>query len=307
MKRSSPTSPPIARRATAARPTAARTLVDPTPVGQSHVDQASLPPTAVLDAIAPLPADDPTLLQAALPELVRRWAAGRDRAPMSAEAMIGADRRAQALGVPGSRLMEHAGTAVAAAARAVAQDQGRLGSGSILVLCGPGNNGGDGFVAARQLGRLGLPVVAVLVADRPRPTSREAARNWDRLGTEPNVTRMHAPAVRDLAVLRQGIEKASVVVDALLGTGVRGVLREPIRSAVELVQRAHDALVPIIAVDTPTAIDLTSGQPSDPAVQANLTVTFHRPKTGLLTKRGAAFAGRVLVAPIGIPPEADNG
>ena len=221
--------------------------------------------------------------------------------------MIGADRRAQALGVPGSRLMEHAGTAVAAAVRAVAQDQGRLGSGPILILCGPGNNGGDGFVAARRLGRLGLPVVAVLVADRPRPSSRDAARNWDRLGAEPNVSRMHASALRDLAILGLGIEKASVVVDALLGTGVRGVLREPIRSAVELVQRAHDALVPIVAVDTPTAIDLTSGQPSDPAVQANLTVTFHRPKAGLLTKCGAAFAGRVLVAPIGIPPEADRG
>ena len=62
--------------------------------------------------------------------------------------------------------MEHAGTAVAAAVRAVAADQGRLGVGPILVLCGPGNNGGDGLVAARRLGRLGLPVVAVARVDR---------------------------------------------------------------------------------------------------------------------------------------------
>ena len=123
----------------------------------------------------------------------------------------------------------------------------------------------------------------------------------------PRVTPVHAAVARDVAILGQGIEKAGVVVDALLGTGVRGALREPIRSAVELIRRAREAGVPVLAVDTPTAVDLTSGEPSDPAVRADLTITFHRPKTGLLTKRGAALAGRVLVAPIGIPPEADRG
>ena len=73
---------------------------------------------------------------------------------------------------PATRLMEHAGTAVAAAVRAVAADQERLGKGPILVLCGPGNNGGDGLVAARRLGHLGLAVVAVLVATEARPTTR---------------------------------------------------------------------------------------------------------------------------------------
>jgi NAD(P)H-hydrate epimerase len=108
-------------------------------------------------------------------------------------------------------------------------------------------------------------------------------------------------------MLGQGIEKASIIVDALLGTGVSGDLREPIRSAVELVRQARAAMVPVLAVDTPTAVDLSSGQPSDPAVRADLTFTFHRPKTGLRTKLGAALAGRVLVAPIGIPQEADRG
>ena len=65
--------------------------------------------------------------------------------------------------------------------------------------------------------------------------------------------------------------------------------------------------MPVVAVDTPTAVDLTSGEISDPVVRADLTVTFHRPKTGLRTRRGAAFAGKVLVAPIGIPAEADRG
>ena len=269
------------------------------------------PPPASLPTIDPrtgirLPADDPALMSLELRDLVKHWAAARDLPSMAAEAMTGADRKAQRLGVPGGRLMEQAGTAIAAAVRAVAADQGRLGSGPILILCGPGNNGGDGFVAARHLARLGLPVLVVLVAAESKPGTPDATANWDRLANEPTVTRIHAPAPRDLAIVGQGIEKASVVVDALLGTGVRGALREPIRSAVELVRGAAEAGVPVVAVDTPTAVDLTSGEASSPAVRADLTVTFHRPKTGLLTRRGAAFAGKVLVAPIGIPLEADR-
>ncbi len=253
----------------------------------------------------PLPADDPELFDLDLRELRDRWRASAERSPISGEAMAGADRRAQMLGVPSERLMEQAGTAVAAATAALIRATERDSAAPILVLCGPGNNGGDGFVAARRLGQRGATVVAVLVATEPRPTTPDALRNWDRLDTVPGVTRVHAPVPRDVATIGQGIERASVVVDALLGTGVHGPLREPIRSAVELIGRAREAAVPIVAVDTPTAVDLSSGSASDPVVRADLTITFHRPKTGLSTRVGAALAGRVLVAPIGIPVEAD--
>jgi hydroxyethylthiazole kinase-like uncharacterized protein yjeF len=255
---------------------------------------------------AALPGDDPSLFALDLRALRARWSDAAARPPMSGEEMTGADRRAQALGVPGERLMEHAGTAVAAAVHALAVDQGRWETAPILVVCGPGNNGGDGFVAARRLAAAGARVVAALVAADARPSTPDARRNWDRLGREARVERVHAPTARDLSVLGSAAGRYAIVVDALLGTGVRGPLRDPVRAAVELVRRARQAGVPIVAVDTPTAIDLSSGDPSDPAVQADLTVTFHRPKTGLLTKRGAAFAGRVLVAPIGIPREADR-
>jgi len=254
----------------------------------------------------PLPADDPELFSLDLRGLRTRWAGAAARPPMTAEAMAGADRRAQAVGVPGERLMEHAGTAVAAAARALAIDTERWGRGPIVVLAGPANNGGDGFVAARHLARAGAQVVVALVASEGRPRGRDAARNWDRLARLDRVTLIHAPVARDVAIFGQGIEKASIVVDALLGTGVRGSLREPIRTAVGVINLARSAMVPVLAVDTPTAVDLSSGQPSDPAVRADLTITFHRPKTGLLTRMGSALAGRVLVAPIGIPPEADR-
>ena len=258
-------------------------------------------------APAPLPADDPTIFALDLRGLRHRWADRAELAPISAEAMTGADLRAQAFGVPEERLMEHAGTAVAAAVRALAVDLGRWGTGPIVILCGPGNNGGDGFVAARRLALAGGRVVVVVVSADSRPSGTTSARNWDRIARDAGITKVHAPVARDVAIMAQGIEKAAVVVDALLGTGVRGALREPIRTAVETVLRARAAGVPVVAVDTPTAVDLSSGEPSDPAVQADLTVTFHRPKTGLVTRRGAAYAGKVLVAPIGIPPEADRG
>jgi NAD(P)H-hydrate epimerase len=259
------------------------------------------------DAATPLPADDPTLFELDLAGLRARWADAASRPPIGAEAMTGADRRAQALGIPGERLMEHAGVAVAAAARSLAEATDRPPDAPILILCGPGNNGGDGLVAARHLARAGVAVVAVLVAVPARPGTPDAARNWDRLGGLGQVTRIHAPAARDVAILGQGIERVGVIVDALLGTGVRGSLREPVRSAVGLVARAREAGVPVLAVDAPTAVDLSSGEASDPVVRADLTVTFHRPKSGLLTRLGGALAGKVLVAPIGIPLEADRG
>ena len=264
-------------------------------------------PTAGAPAAPPLPADDPDLFVLDLRGLRTRWAATANLPPMSAEAMVGADRKAQQLGVPGERLMEQAGTATAAAARALAIETDRWLKGPIVVFAGPGNNGGDGFVAARRLARAGAQVIVAFVAGEGRPKGRDAARNWDRLMNESGVTLVHVPASRDLAILGQGIEKASVVVDALLGTGVSGELRDPIRAAVELINRARASMVPVLAVDTPTAVDLSSGQPSDPAVRADLTITFHRPKTGLRTRMGAALAGRILVAPIGIPAEADRG
>ena len=265
------------------------------------------PMPAAAEPVTPLPADDPELSGLDLRGLRRRWAATAALPPIGAERMTGADKLAQALGVPGQRLMEHAGVAVAAAVKAIAEATERWRKGPILILCGPGNNGGDGFVAARHLARAGAQVAAVLVSSNANPSTADATRNWNRLDNEPRVSRIHVSTGLELKVLAKDVDRASVVVDGLLGTGVHGELRDPIRSAVELILRARAAKVPIVAVDTPTAVDLTSGDPSEPVVHADLTVTFHRPKTGLLTRRGAALAGKVLVAPIGIPREADRG
>ncbi len=255
----------------------------------------------------PLPADDPFVVAGDydLDALAGHWAAAAARPPMTAEAMRGADARAQRQGISGTQLMEQAGAAVAAGARALLTTTGRLAHGPILILAGPGNNGGDGFVAARYLARAGLRCVVVLVATEARPGTPDALRNWQRLDGEPLVERMHAGSPRDVNMLLTGLERAALIVDALLGTGITGPLREPLRDAVDLTWRARGAGIPVLAVDTPTAVDLTSGAASDPVVRADATITFHRPKEGLRTRIGSALAGRVLVAPIGIPPAAD--
>jgi NAD(P)H-hydrate epimerase len=255
-----------------------------------------------------LPATDARLAQPDLDlkALTRHWASYSARRPMNAEEMKGADRRAQRLGTSGRELMEQAGTAVAIAARALLNSTDRPSSGHILILAGPGNNGGDAFVAARRLADSRVRSYVVLVGTAERPGTPDAAANWDVLDGVEHVQRMHAASGRDVAILLNGIERAALVIDGILGTGVRGALREPVAQAVELCLAARRAGVPILAIDTPTALDLSSGEPSEPNVQADLTVTFHRPKDGLLTRTGRAYGGRILVAPIGIPTQADH-
>jgi ADP-dependent NAD(P)H-hydrate dehydratase / NAD(P)H-hydrate epimerase len=240
-----------------------------------------------------------------LDALAKHWGPRARMRPMTGEEMRGADARAQRMGVSGDRLMEQAGAAVAAAARALMNSAERPLTGVVLILCGPGNNGGDGLVAARHLAHAGVRSAAVLISSDERPSTADAARNWERLEGLEDVDRIQAATPRDVGMLAKGIERASLIVDALLGTGVRGSLREPIRSAVELARLGREAGVPVLAVDTPTALDLSSGTPSDPNVRADATITFHRPKEGLLSRAGEALAGRVLVAPIGIPSAAD--
>ena len=227
------------------------------------------------------------------------------------------DANAQKLGVPAVALMENAGRAVAdvalvelSAAREAAADA------LVAVLCGPGNNGGDGLVAARHLAAAGRRVATVLVGDPSRIAGAAAQHNWTVIqamsGSSMDVA--VAPTPDMLLALRPRISPATLLIDALLGTGASGPLREPISTAVDLINaigihaRAAGRACRVLAVDAPTRIDLTSGDRSDPVVSADATVTFHRAKAGFALDREARrLAGRYLVAPIGIPLEAEQG
>jgi hydroxyethylthiazole kinase-like uncharacterized protein yjeF len=238
------------------------------------------------------------------------------------------DEAAQKLGISQDALMEAAGAAVseiahvelARLAEEVRGPGGPLAEPPLTaILCGPGNNGGDGFVVARRLAAAGRPVVAVLVGDAQRLGSggSAAAHNWgvlQAMAAAGSLDLYVAPTPELLLQLRPRLSPASLVVDALLGTGASGPLREPISTAVDLVNairthaRAAGRPCSVLAIDTPTRVDLTDGSRSEPIVAADITVTFHRAKAGFaLDPESRRLAGRYFVAPIGIPLEAEEG
>ena len=236
------------------------------------------------------------------------------------------DEAARRLGLAEDALMESAGAAVtelALAELAALREEVRGPGGPLsdapltVVLCGPGNNGGDGFVAARRLTAAGRRTTAVLVGDPARLAGVAAAHNWGVLQAMASAGSLElyvAPTPELLLQLRARLSPASLIVDALLGSGASGPLREPVSSAVDLLNairthaRAAGRPCRVLAVDTPTRIDLTDGTQSDPVVVADLTVTFHRAKAGFaLDPEARRLAGRYFVGPIGIPLEAEDG
>ena len=243
---------------------------------------------------------------------------------IGADEMARVDEAAQRIGLTEDALMESAGAVVSEVVLAelgrltdrVAGPGGPLGRPPlVVVLCGPGNNGGDGFVVARRLAATGRSVLGILVADASKIEHGAAGHNWitlQAMAAAGSVELFVAPTPELLLRLRERIAEATVIVDALLGSGASGPLREPISTAVDLVNatRAHAIAasrpISVVAVDTPTRIDLTGGARSTPVVAADVTVTFHRAKAGFALDRDARrLAGRYLVAPIGIPLEAE--
>jgi len=212
--------------------------------------------------------------------------------------MAAIDENAEWLGIPRKLLMENAGAWVA---RIAYQWLGGLSGRKMVVFCGTGNNGGDGFVAARHAAGLGAEVAAVLIGDPNRIRTPEAKGNFEIIRSMRESVRLYiVNEVGDLDQIRGEVESADVVVDAIFGTGIRGAIREPWRSAIQLINSAK-ALK--ISVDIPSGINPDTGEVADLAVNANITVTFHRPKLGM--PAAADYCGEVVIAPIGIPPEAE--
>ncbi len=204
------------------------------------------------------------------------------------EAMRALDRHTiEKLGVPGELLMECAGRALAAVAEA---ERGR--GARVLVVCGPGNTGGDGLVAARHLHLRGARVSVAMVGD-PARLRGDAARNLER------AERAGVP----FAGARWRAEAGDVVVDALFGTGLARPPEGEAASAVRRMVAARPA-ARVVAVDLPSGLDADTGQPLGPCVEADVTVTLALPKPGLVLEPGRSLAGRILVARIGVADEA---
>ena len=193
--------------------------------------------------------------------------------------MARADAAALALGIAGETLMEAAGSAVAEHVRR------RLPRRQTLVLCGPGNNGGDGFVAARHLRAAGWPVRVALLGKSAK-LKGDAALNAGRWGDA-------VAALKPAA-----LEGAEVVIDAIFGAGLDRPLEGTTRAVVEAIGTLG---VPVVAVDVPSGLDGDSGQVLGAAAKAAFTVTFFRRKPGHLLLPGRLLCGDVVIADIGIP------
>ena len=201
---------------------------------------------------------------------------------LTAAEMARADQLTIAAGVPALTLMEHAG-------RAVAEEAARVvGPGArVAVLCGPGNNGGDGFVAARLLSEEGYAVRLALLGeiDKLKGDAAAMAARWK--------GEVH-PLAPDL------IAAADLILDALFGAG----LSRPIKgAAAEMIEAANGSGIPILAVDVPSGVDGSTGQVQGAAIKAARTVTFFRRKPGHLLLPGRLYCGETRVSDIGIMPE----
>lgn len=199
---------------------------------------------------------------------------------LSNEEMRTADAAAIAAGTAGINLMEAAGRAVAEKAAEMAG-----GPGPVLVLCGPGNNGGDGFVAARLLAERGRDVRLALIGERAalRGDAALAASRWR------GEVRNFDPSL---------ILGCSLIVDALFGSGLARDIDGPAKAAIEAINASGK---PVLAVDVPSGVDGNSGLARGVAVQAAETVTFFRFRPGHKLMPGRSLCGRVSLAQIGIP------
>ncbi|MBI2938562.1 MAG: NAD(P)H-hydrate epimerase [Thaumarchaeota archaeon] len=218
--------------------------------------------------------------------------------PITPEQMERIDANSEKLGVPRILLMENAGKAIAEHLKNHFKD---LTGKKAVVVAGTGNNGGDGFVAARHLAGYGAKTTVILLGLDVKTS--EAATNWRGLRNMNKTVRLITRSDTGFdKELERNILDADFVIDAIFGTGIKGMLKPPQSTAIDLINQSKAYTV---AVDIPSGLDPLTGEVHDRAVAADATVTFHRIKTGLL--RRSDLTGEVILAPIGIPPEAEEG
>jgi NAD(P)H-hydrate epimerase len=216
---------------------------------------------------------------------------------LTAEEMMIVDENAEYLGVSRLLLMENAGRSVAD----VIEKRVGIRGKRVVIVAGRGNKGGDGFAAARHIASRGGRPVVILIGKGADIEGREAKHNWEMIKRmDWSVRLLELGDAVNLDVLRRELEGADAIVDALIGTGLRGPLREPLLSVVKIINSCKAFKV---SVDVPTGVDPSTGEVHGEAVKADVTVTMHKPKRGL--RGNERYTGEVVVANIGVPPEAE--
>jgi NAD(P)H-hydrate epimerase len=176
----------------------------------------------------------------------------------------------------------------------------------IVAVCGSGNNGGDTFVACRHLAAACITNITILLLTTPKEIrTSEAKINWNIIRKMKSLKKITIGSHQQNDsghVIETEIEDANVILDGLLGTGVKGQIREPFSSAIDKINQSKAY---VLAIDVPSGLDPTSGEPSNKCIEANATITFHRMKKGL--DIGKKYTGSIHIEKIGIPPEAEDG
>lgn len=208
---------------------------------------------------------------------------------ISVRQMYDIENAGHAMGFHKRYMMENAG---AAAVRRLTERIPDISTKKILVMAGPGNNGGDGLVMARHLAGWGARVRVVMPTGAGAIKTDECRDNHALLQQMPSVDLVDSP--------ENGTY--DVVIDALLGTGIAGEIREPLASAISYVNGSKAF---ILAVDTPSGLNPDTGMTADTYVTADMTVTFHRMKRGI--PKRPDITGDTYTERIGIPPEAEEG
>jgi NAD(P)H-hydrate epimerase len=197
------------------------------------------------------------------------------------------------VGISGLVLMEQAGRRVTESILADYSDLER-----VLVLAGRGNNGGDGFVISRLLAQAGIEVKTILLGDKEQLTG-DAKVNLnilEELGYQvEEITRLEG-----VQSLQSDFKRADLLVDALLGTGIKGELRGLFPAIIKLVNQVRTS---VVSVDIPSGVEADSGLVKDVAIKAQQTITFALPKLGLILYPGAEFVGQLKIVEIGIPQQ----
>lgn len=198
-------------------------------------------------------------------------------------------------GIPEIALMENAGHAVAVEAINLCQDM-PVNKQSFCIIAGCGNNGGDGFVAARHLINSGAKVKVFLLGNLEHFTV-SAKVNYDVL-VNMKTEIYHIISERDWHRLQIAITFSDCIIDALLGTGIHGELREDVKKCIQIINTSNR---PVLSVDMPSGVNADNGIVESEAVQADLTITFGLPKIGLITYPGSKYTGKIVVRTIGLP------
>jgi hydroxyethylthiazole kinase-like uncharacterized protein yjeF len=201
-------------------------------------------------------------------------------------------------GIPGIALMENAGAAVAEFIRARFPELTRR---RIMVLCGKGNNGGDGFVAARHLKQMGAKPEVILCASpgEIRGDAAESLNRWQKFPGELRVVEGEADWEKASAPLKT----AAIIVDALLGTGMRGAATGLLARVIHDVNSLRSPRSTVVAVDIPSGLLADAGKHPGETITADYTVTFTAPKIGMLLRDAPGCVGNLIVRDIGSPPE----